>query len=124
MSNQIWTVTPDTAVSSAARLCNEDGLRHLLVLEDGNLSGIVSARRLRAGRPLQVIKDVMSSPVLCVSPDQNVGECLQIMAEKDVGCLPVVGGNFLLGIVTDRHLLGDFSKPAPPVEGYERRPEA
>ena len=42
----------------------------------------------------------MSSPVLCIGPETTLREAADIMQENEVGCLPVVTGAFLVGVIT------------------------
>jgi CBS domain-containing protein len=100
MGTELYTLTPDTTAAAARRLANDNGIDHLLVLDNGTLAGIVSRDDLRlAGQDL-LVRECMSSPVLCIGPDTTLDEAAQIMADEDVSCLPVVTGTFLVGIVT------------------------
>jgi acetoin utilization protein AcuB len=51
------------------------------------------------------VKEVMSSPVVTVAPDTALGEAAALMVQKGVGCLPVVDGSTLVGVVTKTDLL-------------------
>jgi CBS domain-containing protein len=97
---ELYTLTPDTVVASAQRLALENGVNHLLVLENGTLAGIVCKEDLRTASRDALIGECMSSPVLCIGPETTLDEAAQIMVEHDVSCLPVVTGAFLVGIVT------------------------
>ena len=105
MGTELYTLTPDTAVSSARRLALANGIEHLLVLEKGALAGIVCGADLRAAARDALVGECMSSPVLCIAPETTLQEAIEIMAENNVGCLPVVTGHYLVGIVS-RHALG------------------
>jgi CBS domain-containing protein len=104
MGTELYTLTPDTAVASARRLALANGIEHLLVLEKGSLAGIVCGADLHAASRDSLVGECMSSPVLCISPETTLQEAIEIMAENDVGCLPVVTGDYLVGIVS-RHAL-------------------
>lgn len=120
MLTELWTVTPDTGTVSAARLASDYKIRHLLVLEDGNLVGVVSARRLMAARPGQMVGEVMATPVLSIAPETTVLEAIGIMEEQKVGYLPIIGSGFLVGYVTDRQLIG-AAEPDSTVNAEIRR---
>jgi len=100
MGTELFTLTPDTAVSSARRLVLENGVDHVLILENGTLAGIVGREDLRHADSEDCVGDCMTSPVLCITPDTTLQEAVDIMGENDVDCLPVVMGVLLIGIVT------------------------
>lgn len=100
MGTELYTLTPDTVVASARRLAFENGIDHLLVLDNGTLAGIVCKDDLRLAARDALVGECMSSPVLCIGPDTTLDEAAQIMVEQKVSCLPVVTGAFLVGIIT------------------------
>ena len=100
MGTELFTVTPETAVSSAQRLVQENDIHHMLVLDNGTLAGIVCRDDLRLADRDARIGDCMTSPVLCITPDTTLQEAVDIMGANDIDCLPVVTGVFLVGIVT------------------------
>lgn len=100
MGTELYTLTPDTVVASAQRLAFDNGVEHLLVLENGTLAGIVCKQDLRTASRDALVGECMSSPVLCIGPETTLEEAAQIMVEHEVSCLPVVTGAFLVGIVT------------------------
>jgi CBS domain-containing protein len=100
MGTEMFTVTPETAVSSARRLVLETDVHHMLVLDQGTLAGIVGLDDLRLADRDARIGDCMTSPVLCITPDTTLQEAVDIMGANDIDCLPVVTGTFLIGIVT------------------------
>jgi CBS domain-containing protein len=100
MGTELYTLTPDTVVASAKRLAFDNGIDHLLVLDNGTLAGIVCKGDLRAAARNALVADCMSSPVLCIGPDTTLAEAAQIMFDQHVSCLPVVTGAFLVGIIT------------------------
>ena len=99
-------------------------LRHLPVLENGVLVAIVSQRDLfhamlssavgyeatiqRAYLRSVSVQEIMSAPVVTVAADTALGEAATLMEQKGVGCLPVVDGSTLVGIVTKTDLLRDL----------------
>lgn len=91
-------------------------VRHLPVVDEGQLVGIVSDRDFRqvsvllggAGSPdglqrllARPVSDFMSSDVISVDPEAEIDEIIDIMIEQKVGALPVVASNSeLIGIVS------------------------
>ncbi len=114
MGTELFTLTPDTMVGSALRLASTRRIHHFLVIEDGSLAGIVAQRDLQEARETTFVGACMKSPVLCVAPDTTVEEARDIMEENEVGCLPVVTGTFLVGMLTRERLV-----PAPGLAGRE-----
>jgi CBS domain-containing protein len=118
MGTELYTLTPDTVVASAQRLAFDNGINHLLVLENGTLAGIICKEDLRLASRDSLVGECMSSPVLCIGPETTLDEAAQIMVEHDVSCLPVVTGAFLVGIVTRDALatVGLAESETPPNE--------
>jgi acetoin utilization protein AcuB len=112
MGKELYTLTPDTVVASARRLAFDNGIDHLLVLDNGTLTGIVCREDLRTAERHAFVGECMSSPVLCIGPDTTLEEAAQIMSEQQVSCLPVVTGAFLVGIIT-RAALATVGLAAP-----------
>jgi predicted transcriptional regulator len=100
MGTELFTLTPDTVVGSALRLAANKRIHHFLVIEDGSLTGIVCQDDLRQARHGALVGECMSSPVLCIGPETTLKEAADIMQENEVGCLPVVTGAFLVGVIT------------------------
>jgi CBS-domain-containing membrane protein len=121
MGTELFTLTPDTMVGSALRLASTRRIHHFLVIEDGSLAGIVAQRDLQEARESTFVGACMKSPVLCVAPDTTVEEARDIMEENEVGCLPVVTGTFLVGMLTRERLVPPrgLAGRAPPVEEAE-----
>jgi len=112
MGTDLFTLTPDTVVASALRLASTKRIDHFLVIEDGNLTGIVCQNDLKQARQTTLIGDCMTSPVLCIGPETTLGEAVSIMDENAVGCLPVITGAFLVGMIT-RDRLGAAGGEVP-----------
>ncbi len=114
MYGPVVTVAPDDTLANAYRTMNEHDIRHLPVVEDGRLVGIVSDRDLRLATsalhpaplsPEARVADVMMRGPHTVAPDAPVEEAALEMRDYRIGCLPVVGDGEVLGIVTVTDLL-------------------
>jgi CBS domain-containing protein len=109
----IFSVEPKAPVLEAIRAMAEHHVGALLVMQGETLAGIVSERdyarkvillgRSSADTP---VRDIMSSPVLTVSPDTSVQTCMQLMTDRRVRHLPVVEGGRVVGMVS----IGDLVK--------------
>jgi predicted transcriptional regulator len=122
MGTELFTLTPDTVVGSALRLAATKRIHHFLVIEDGSLTGIVCQDDLRLARQGALVGECMSSPVLCIGPETTLKEAADIMQENAVGCLPVVTGAFLVGVITRDKLVRMGVNAEEAVEAPEAEP--
>ena len=121
MTVEVTTLQRNDKLTLADDIMRLGRIRHLPVLdEDGQLAGIVTQRDLfrgalakalgygeRAQRQLLdtlVVKEVMTSEVLTTAPDTPLADAAKVLVERKIGCLPVVEGSRLVGIITE----GDF----------------
>jgi acetoin utilization protein AcuB len=143
MAKEVVTVGPETTAAEALALCRENGIRHLPVLEEGQLVGIISDRDLRQATPalgdpdraealggIRVV-DEMAKEVVTVRPEDPIEEAAMEMYERKIGCLPVVDDYGLVGIVTSSDVMRAFVRlvgvhePGSRVEvALSRRPGA
>lgn len=117
MTQEVVTLEPETTAAEALALCRERRIRHLPVVEGGRLLGLVSDRDLRSAAPvlgdpnrteaLGRIRagEVMSRDVVTVSPKDPIENAAREMYERRIGCLPVVDGSGLVGIVTSSDVM-------------------
>jgi len=109
----VFAVDPEDPVLEAIRLMAEHHVGALLVMKGDALQGIISERdyarkvilhgRSSAETP---VWQIMSSPVLTVSPSQTLQDCMRLMTEKRVRHLPVVAGGRVEGMIS----IGDLVK--------------
>ena len=104
MSRALVTVTPDEEMGEARRLAEATGVHHVLVLDSGNLVGILCLCDLEGSEPTAAVSEYMSVPVLTVRADASLAEAAESMRECGVGCLPVVTGGLILGMLGDAEL--------------------
>jgi acetoin utilization protein AcuB len=83
-------------------------IRHLVVLEGRRVVGVLSDRDV-AGRgslrQVEAVGDVMSEPVVSGHPEMTLRQAANRMRGRSIGCLPVMEGDDLVGIVTTTDLL-------------------
>lgn len=103
----IHSVAPDVPVLDAIRMMAQHSVGALLVMEGKRLLGVVSERDyarkvilLGHSSIATPVRQIMSSPVLTVRPDQTALECMQLMTQKRVRHLPVVDGDEVLGVLS------------------------
>ena len=123
------TVAPGTPMLEARQRMVEERIRHLVVVEDGRVVGIVTDRDIRLNLPspatsLSVweinfllarltVGNVMTSTVLVVEPDRPIAEAARIMIEHKIGALPVVDGGQLVGILTESDFVRTMARSGP-----------
>jgi CBS domain-containing protein len=109
----VWKISPDVTMYDALVLMAEKDIGALLVVEGDQVIGILTerdyARKVALkGKTSQtaLVKDIMTTQIIYVTPDQTVEECMAIMTNRHFRHLPVVENGKLAGIVS----IGDAVK--------------
>jgi signal-transduction protein with cAMP-binding, CBS, and nucleotidyltransferase domain len=104
---RVWSWAPTATIYDALTMMAEKGVGALLIVDEGKLLGILSERDyarkvLLKGRSEKetAVTEIMSSPVVSVSPSQTVEECMHIVTDKRIRHLPVMEGGRIVGIVS------------------------
>lgn len=104
---QVWSISPEASVLDAIRLLAEKNVGALLVLDGERLVGMLSERDytrkiVLKGRSSKDTKvgEVVSTPVITVTPETTVDDCLHLMTEKRIRHLPVVAQDKVVGVVS------------------------
>jgi acetoin utilization protein AcuB len=108
------TIGPDASLEGAYAIMHEQGIRHLPVIDGGRVVGVVTDRDLRlatsrlAPHPFPsdtAVSEVMAHPVQTAHPLDPIESAARMMRELKIGCLPVLDGEKLVGIVTGIDIL-------------------
>ncbi len=116
------TMEPTASITEAHRYMKENNIRHLPIVDKrSRLVGLVTRETLLQAMPSSVttlsiwemnyalnkikVRDVMVKNVITVEEDVSIEKAARIMAENKVGCLPVMRGEALVGIITDIDML-------------------
>ncbi|MEK9628798.1 MAG: CBS domain-containing protein [Nitrospinota bacterium] len=127
MSKNPITVNPNDNLDRVFFLYNFENIRHLPVVENNKLVGILSDRDLKKilgpkknfvvnpdGTTVKLstrkVKNIMRRGVITVEPEQRAADAAAIMAKRKIGALPVVHKNKLVGIITATDILKAFVK--------------
>ena len=111
----VHTVTPSTSVFDAVKLMAEKNIGALLVMEDVKIVGIITERDyarkiVLIGRSSKEtpVRDIMTSTVMYVHPNQTNEECMALMTDNRLRHLPVMDSGKLLGLISIGDLVKDI----------------
>src|SRR5450432_1286184 len=113
---EVWTIHPNATVLEAASLMNKHKIGALVVAEDGQVLGMFTERDVlqrvvaKQREPANTkVVDVMTTEVVCCSPDTKLDEARGAMKNRRIRHLPVVGEDGkLLGLIS----IGDLNAQA------------
>ncbi len=105
--HDVWSITPEASVFEALRLMDAKHVGALVVMKDDQLVGILSERDyarkviLRGKNSKDTpVRDIMTTSVVTVHPDQTTDECMAMMTERSIRHLPVVENNRVVGVIS------------------------
>lgn len=103
----VWSVAPDAPVYQALELMAEKNCGAVLVLDQDKMVGILSERDYARKVILQgksskdtPVKEIMSSRVVYIRPEQTVEDCMALMTDKRIRHLPVLENRKLVGLIS------------------------
>jgi CBS domain-containing protein len=103
----VWEISPEATVFDAIKLMAEKNIGALPVISNGRLAGIFSERDYTrkialAGKTSKqtFVKEIVSTDVITVAPDESVEECMRLMTEHRIRHLPVLQHDELVGIIS------------------------
>ncbi|MBE9530084.1 MAG: CBS domain-containing protein [Proteobacteria bacterium] len=113
MGRDVDTISPDVTVYDALALMAKKEIGALVVLENKKMVGILSERDyarkiILKGKSSKetLVREIMTSDVIHVSPDQKVGKCLSLMTKKRIRHIPVLEKDRLVGLLTIEEIKG------------------
>lgn len=129
MQSSVLTATPGMALALAWRLMEDHRIRHLPVVSDGHLIGLVTDRDIRRMSPstetlhtqaeinlylgTTTVAACMTRDVITVSPETDIARVTQKMLDGRFGCLPILAQDQLVGIITEIDLLRGYLAASP-----------
>jgi len=133
MTSQAESLETSQSLLEAVLLLRKSGFRHIPILEQGRLAGVLSERDIYRFSPTMLlplpvkeynqlfeetrIGTVMTPNPQSIAPDAPLSHAVEIMVQSRLGCLPVMDAGQLVGIITVRDMLRalyDFVAPIPP----------
>jgi CBS domain-containing protein len=127
MTRSVRTLGRNEKLSAADSLMRTERIRHLPVVdEEGLVVGIVSQRDLFFSALVQalgfgsashdrmlstiLVKEVMTENVVTTTPETMVTAAARVMVDRKIGCLPVIEGDTLTGILSESDIVSDVAK--------------
>jgi acetoin utilization protein AcuB len=120
MTRKVITIAPDSSVSDAVKLMKEKKIKHIPVVKDERLKGILSDRDIREFSPSKAtsldvyelhyllattkVKEMMKTKVVTITANSPVEEAAMLMFDNNIGSLPVVEDSKVVGIISDRDI--------------------
>jgi CBS domain-containing protein len=124
MVSEVETLAPDDSLETAVMLERRFRIRHIPIVENGELVGMVTDRDLKRALPSPVtgsdqetfervvqttlLRQIMTRSPTTISPAAPLREAVQIMCDKKFGAIPVVEKGKLVGIITEVDMLRAF----------------
>ncbi len=117
MTREVITLGPQAGVDEAWSICREHNVRHLPIMEEGRLVGLVSDRDLRDASPPRGtadqentlsevwVREVMTTELVTIHPLDTIDRAAREIHDRRVGCLPAVADGELVGIVTSSDMV-------------------
>jgi CBS domain-containing protein len=122
--HDVLKIDANASVFDAVKLMVDTGVGSVLVTEEGKVAGIFTERDYLRRLTLEgrddketSVRDVMSSPLVVVTPDTEIDECMAVMTDRRVRHLPVVEGGDVMGVVS----IGDVVKFKSKQQSFEIR---
>ena len=120
--HEVLRIDADASVLDAVKQMVEANIGSLLVTKDGETAGIVTERDYlrRVAHEGQTdeevtVEEIMSSPLIVVTPETTIDECMALMTDRRIRHVPVVDGGEVVGIVS----IGDVVKFKSKQQSFE-----
>jgi CBS domain-containing protein len=110
MSTKVVTVKTTDKVSKALQMMVRHKIGSIIVVDKGKPVGILTERdvstRMAKGQNVRgmVVRNIMSKPLVTIGPSAQVWQAVEQMVRKDIRRLPVMEGDRLVGMVTERDI--------------------
>jgi acetoin utilization protein AcuB len=136
MTREVITVPPHEKIIDAFELMQGRGIRHLPVIQDGELKGLVTDRDIRLALipsplstpedrmyhlgALERVDEIMTMDLITVAPTTTIEGAARLMAQYKIGAVPVVAQGKLVGILTETDILRVFIEMLETIQSSSR----
>jgi acetoin utilization protein AcuB len=136
MTRDVITVPPEEKIIDAFELMQDRGIRHLPVVEAGELKGLVTDRDIRLALipsplstpeermfhlgALERVDEIMTTDLITIAPTTTIEEAAKLIAKYKIGALLVVGQGKLVGILTATDILSVFIEMLETIQSSSR----
>lgn len=127
MTGDVVAVHPEDTLARVRDLMAERDVRHMPVVDDGGeLVGLITQRDLLRNALIQqadvpdfvenvileklLVQELMNTGIASTTPDTDIRDAAQVMFENKFGCLPVIEGELLVGILTEADFVRLFAE--------------
>lgn len=111
-NHALWSISPGATVFDAIQMMADHNVGSVLVMQDGELLGVLSERDytrkvILKGRMSRqtIVEEIMTTPVITASLDCSIEEALRVMSEKRIRHLPVMERGRVIGVVSTGDLI-------------------
>lgn len=123
MTTDLMVLKRTETVKKAQNIFENNSFRHLPIVEEGHVLGIISDRDINRSIAISAsvsdmcgiemdadlkVESIMTKDYLSIAPDAPLKEAGRIMMERKIGCLPVIEKDKLVGIITETDILKKF----------------
>ena len=125
MTEKVFTLGPGGSLEQLYELMDDKHVRHVPIVDaEGDLVGLVTHRDLsrsvlgpQEGLPLSVqedllrkrrVREIMATEIDTIEPDEPLTTAAEMLLENKIGCLPVVEGEHLVGILTEADFVRSY----------------
>jgi len=114
MNPNVVSLEPTATLKEAAKMMSQQKIGSIVIVDENKPLGIITERdfvtkiMLNSYSADSKVSEVMSSPVIHVSPEQSVADVIDIMANKEIRKVPVIDNGEVIGIVTGTEFLRLF----------------
>lgn len=123
MTTDLMIIKRNESVKKAQNIFENNSFRHLPIVEDGRVLGVISDRDINRSIAISAtvsemcgvemdddlkVESIMTKNFISIGPDDNLKEAGRIMMERKIGCLPVIKNEKLVGIITETDILKRF----------------
>jgi len=113
MTSRVFTIDPEEQASTALSRMKRRRIRHLVVMEDEIVAGVISERDLGGPSPAptnRTVRELMTPDVSSATPGTRLADAAKLMVKRQIGCLPVLDRGRLVGIVTATDVLDELGR--------------